>query len=1246
MAAKKYFKNWMWFSAILLGVTLVFTDFFRAEWLTQNSFEISGLSHKEKISMTKKGRIPLKDRIDLAILQEIEITKDLTTNTVPRERLLQAYAYAEQLRNQSQNNRVAGAIPGMNWIERGPKNVGGRTRAIMVDPNDATRKMVWSAGVGGGLWKTTDITAAAPAWIPVNDLFNNIAITTIAFNPVSPLTMYFGTGEGYFNGDAIRGDGIWKTTDGGATWNQLASTVNANFQYNQKIVVHPVTGDVYAGTRDGLFRSTNAGTTWVKVLGAGVGASDNRISDIEIGADNNIYAGIGIFTTDGVYKSATGNAGAWTKLNTGSNGFATTGFSRVELACAPSNASVLYALTQSTATNGIYQILQSTDGGTNWTVKSNPVDADGGIGADFTRGQGWYDLIGTVDPNNANILFVGGVDLFKTINGGNTWQQISHWYGGFGFQEVHADQHAITFEPGNSSVIYFGNDGGIYRTANGTATIPSIITKSENYNVTQFYACAMNPTAYSSQFIAGAQDNGSQQYSSLGINSTIEVTGGDGCFTHIDQDQPQYQFTSYVFNNYYRSTNGGASFAGFTGNNTGSFVNPTDYDNLNNNLYACNGNGNYYVILNAPVNNAFTTVTVAAFNSGRVTHVSVSPNTANRVFFGLSNGRIVKADNAHTTTPVAVNLAVAGMPGGWVSCIAIEDGNDNHLIATYSNYGSNSVWESLNGGTTWTSVEGNLPDMPVRWALFNPNNSAQAIIATELGVWSTDLLNGGATVWAPSNIGMANVRTNMLQVRTSDKLVIAATHGRGLFSSDVFTVAYPDFVSDRRLTYIGKPISFSDASYKSTSWSWNFGDATTSSVKNPVKMYTTPGLYTVTLQINGDPSLQKIRTSYVQVLPNRGIPYNPAAGGNFDVNALDFGAETFAGTPFQRGNSAIVGKNGTFSGSNAWVTGLTATNYLDNSDTRLWTPNYNFTAPGAYTLKFYRKNIFEIGWDGFRVEYSLDKGDTWTPLGIVAANWYDFANGGGATAYPVNQPYFNATRSSFTLSQFDVSFLSGNGNVAFRIRFKSDVTINASGMAIDDFEIIGPSNTPLPVELANFSGKAFDNFNELNWTTLSEINNDRFELERSVNGTEFIKVGTVEGKGTTSETSDYVFDDEKIENRNYYYRLKQIDFNGKYKYSGIILLKREVSKDDLVSLIFPNPFTDVVNISFNKQIKESVLVELFDLAGKKIYSQIHPSEGVHITVNFSNVALGSGTFLMKISVGGEVSYKKVNRLKP
>jgi PKD repeat protein len=1206
-------------------------------------FEERPLTHSEKKAMMRKGRIPLKDRMDLAILQEVEKTKDLVTNSVPRERLIAAYAYAEELRAASVQGRMAGVIPDMNWTERGPTNVSGRTRAIMIDPNDATKKTLWAAGVGGGIWKTTDITAPSPVWVPINDLFGNLAVTTITFNPLNKQEMYFGTGEGYYNADAIRGDGIYKSSNGGSTWAPLASTVNnGNFRYIQKVEVHPVTGHVYAATRSGLFRSTNGGSTWVKVLGAGTNAASNSVADIEIAADNQIYVGIGLnFATDGIYKSATGDAGSWTKLNTGANGFPTTGFQRIELACAPSNASVIYALTQG-AGAGVGGIYQSADGGTTWTQRTNPVDADGGIGADFTRGQAWYDLTIAVDPNNSNALFVGGIDIFKSTNGGTSWQQICHWYGGFGFQNVHADQHAIVFEPGNSNVIYFGNDGGVYRTSNGTAAIPSVQFKGENFNVTQYYACAMNPTAYSNQFLAGAQDNGSQRYNNAGINATVEVTGGDGCFTHIDQDQPQFQFTSYVYNNYYRSTNGGASFGGVAGGtNTGSFVNPTDYDNAGNNLYAAHNNGVFARILNMPASNTMTTVTVTAFNNGKVTHVSVSPNTANRVFFGLNNGRIVRVDNANGATPTATNIAVAGMPTGSVSCIAIQNGNDNHLLATYSNYGANSVWETTNGGTSWTSVEGNLPDMPVRWALFNPNNASQAIIATEIGVWSTDLLSGTTTVWGPSNNGLANVRTDMLQIRSSDKLVIAATHGRGLYSTDVFADPFPDFSSDRRVIYTGKTIAFNDASYKSNAWLWDFGDGTTSTDKNPVKVYNTAGLYNVTLQINGSGSLQKVRTGYIHVLPNAGIPYTPADGGNFDLNPLSFASETISGTPFERGNSAVAGKNGTRSGSNAWVSGLTSANYTDNTDSRLWTPCFNFTLPGTYTLRFFRKNSVEIGWDGYRVEYTLNRGDTWIPLGVVAANWYDFANSGGATSFPVNEPYFNTTRSSWTPASYDVSSLSGNPSVGFRIRFRSDVTVTAPGLTIDDFEILGPVNTPLPVQLVSFTGKAKESFNELTWSTSAELNNDRFEVERSVNGYDFETIGTVKGKGTTSANSVYYFSDKNIGDRNYYYRLKQVDFDGKSAYSGIILIKRFSDKASDIDVLFPNPFSNTLNIVFAASVKEEVKAELYDLTGKIVYEFSALPDNILLQLDLSNTTLRQGTYLLKITSGNFTEVKRV-----
>jgi photosystem II stability/assembly factor-like uncharacterized protein len=487
-------------------------------------------AQKNSAAENEENGIPLQDRMDLAMQYEFEITREVTTNTVPRERLIAAKEFALQsLQHPKYGNSTQAAIPGIAWTERGPNNIGGRTRSILVDPNDATKKTVWAGSAGGGLWKTTDITAGNPVWMPVNDFFSNISVTTITYNPSSPSTMYFGTGEGYFNADALRGLGIWKSTDGGISWTQLASTNNANFYYVNRMVVHP-SGDVYATTRNGLFRSQDGGTTFNRVLGSSApgGSVTDNFSDVELAADNSLWAST-LGANGGVYRSTSGNPGTWTLLNTGANGFPATGFFRVDIACAPSNASACYAYVE--GPSGLLNLFKTTNTGTTWTTLAKPADADGGIpAADFTRTQAWYDMSLAVDPNNANNVFVGGVDLFKSTNGGTSWSQIAHWYGGFGFQYVHADQHIVMFEPGNSSVVYFGNDGGIWRSTNATAAIPAITSKDNSYNVTQYYACAVHPTAYSNYFLAGAQDNGSHKFSNPGINAAVNATGGDGCF--------------------------------------------------------------------------------------------------------------------------------------------------------------------------------------------------------------------------------------------------------------------------------------------------------------------------------------------------------------------------------------------------------------------------------------------------------------------------------------------------------------------------------------------------------------------------------------------------------------------------------------------------------------------------------------------------------------------------------------------
>lgn len=1027
----------------------------------------------KRLNSTDKKSEKSKDSPAERIEQEFRMTKDPVLGYVPTERLLAAKAYKDDL----MQNNVA-PISGVSWKEQGPNNVGGRTRAFMVDPNDGTGNTVWAGSVGGGLWKTTNINAASPNWAPVDDLFGNLAVTSIAYDPSNTQVMYFTTGEGYFNFDAIQGLGIWKSTNGGTTWSQLAATINSNFYYCQKVAVTS-SGVVLVATSTGLRRSADGGTTFTKVLGTGLGitgATSNFAYDVDIAANGDIFASL-----DGsIHRSTNGG------VTFGPAQTLPISASRIELACAPNDANYVYALVE--LGNVVNGILRTTNAGTTWTSRTEPIDADPGMPAtDFSNGQAWYDLAIAVDPNNRDRLYVGGIDLFVSGDGAGTWAQVSHWYGGFGFQYTHADQHNIVFQPGSSSVAYFVNDGGVYRSTNADAATPTIAGKSSNYRTAQFYAAAIHPTAFTSYYLAGSQDNGTHQFSSAGLQPTTEVTGGDGAFTHIDQDQPQFQFTQYIYNDYYRSSNGGATWTNITAGGTGQFINPTDYDDLNNRLYAAS-NANQYLRWDDPQTGAaFASVSVAAL-AGNVSAVKVSPNTANTVFFGSDAGRIVRVANAHTGAPTITNIST-GLPAAYVSSIEVENGNDNHLLVTFSNYGVISIWESTNGGTSWTSVEGNVPDMPVRWALFNPGNSDQAAIATELGVWTTDDLNGGATVWGASNSGLANVRVDQLQIRQSDRYVIAATHGRGLYASDLFTTPTALFDSDRRVAYVSQPVYFNSSSYKATSWSWNFGDGTPlSTLENPGHLYSAPGKYTVTLTINGGAS-SLTKTQFIHILPNRGTPYVVATDGStFEINPDDFGSQSIKGgiDKWERGvpTNFLTTVN---SPVNVWKTDLDADLTAGDYISVLQTPSFNFTSSAsAYTLRFRRSMeiAFCNGPIAAQVQYSTDKGATWNRLGVNAdpnaTNWY---NRGPATGCPVDPSIF-ADRYGWTITSNNtlvtynlttgVPSLVGQPSVTFRIVLSVAPGFSGTGYAVDgfmvdDFEILGPTNPPLAPTAAGAS---------------------------------------------------------------------------------------------------------------------------------------------------------------------------------
>lgn len=792
---------------------------------------------KEK-NVTKEEIFSERDEISKAMEQEFLMTKDPALGYIPKERMIAALNYEKRLIASRQFRTSA-----FSWQERGPNNVAGRTRAFFIDSRDATGNTVFAASVSGGIWKCTNFKTT-PVWTPVNESMGSLAVCALAQDPSNPNIIYAGTGEGWFNNDAVRGNGIWKSTDGGSTWNQLSFTDSSqtahNFDFIQDIVVNN-NGVVFASGRPslycnvgGIFRSATGGVSWSRPIGnlptnqPCDSAYNFYGADLELASSGDVYATTGfinsgqinrkgkIFRSSAAINGANvGTTGTWKDITpTGT-------WQRIEMAVAPSNSSTIYALLEGTG-DGIGAIKKSIDSGATWTDLPLPTWCNQGTNStDFTHGQAFYDLIVSVDPTNANTVIIGGIDLFKSTNGGTTWTQLTQWASNCTtLPVVHADQHNIQFMPGSSTQFIATNDGGIYYTSDGgttwaTYTAPNLnganqttySSKNIGYNVTQLYACDIHPTQ-TNYFLAGSQDNGSQKFTLPGLNTTVEASvGGDGGFCHIDQTDGKIQILSYVYNYYYYSRDNGVSFSRISFNNNGLFINPSDYDDVKKVLYTSDAPGQMGVVSNliGPGTPTFTSSAISGLGTRKISALKVDPTVAGggTVWIagydstGTLKPAIIKVTNA-TTTPVAsVTTTLTDALGGtFVSSIDVDPANASHLLVTLSNYGIVSVYESTDDGNTFNNIEGNLPDIPVRWGMFLPANASVdgitgggILLATEVGVWFTPQSAGKSTAWIPENTGLPNVRTDMLRYRASDNLLAVATHGRGLFTTNLTSIA-------------------------------------------------------------------------------------------------------------------------------------------------------------------------------------------------------------------------------------------------------------------------------------------------------------------------------------------------------------------------------------------------------------------------------------------------------------------------
>ena len=803
-------------SILLFIVTCIFVSYIiinnqDQERIRYENFLLSQYDIIPNHSQEELKEIPKPEHPHMATFQNHFMSLDPALGYVPSDRLHEAFLRTREMQNEFGDRQI-------EW-QNVPSNMGGRTRAIMFDPNDSNQTKVWAGGVSGGLWYNNDITDLNTSWNSIDDFWDNLSVSRIIYDPLDSEIFYVATGEANtalvtYRESSSRGIGIWKSTEAGApdSWEVIPST--SGFQYvtdisvkisnNQSEIYAAVVSGTYQGQNhesspsEGLFRSRDNGETWEQVL-PNIPGTNTPYSpaDIEITSSGKIFIGtMKNLNGEGgavILSSLSGDINSWTINNDfqemieQSNNNNIPG--RIIFSSCESSPEVVYGAVGSGNINNMgfnlsygNYLIKSIDAGESWTLINLPTSN----GSDWAS-LAWHALEIEVSPNDPQIVFIGGLELYKSINGGNTWNNLSDWdlmYYGGGDRYIHADIHQVAFQPNNPNTIAVTSDGGVFVSTNALSNTPIFIERNQGYNTLQFYTGDISNEYESINFVGGLQDNGTLLYRDSALDINDMITGGDGAFCFFDDNEP-IVITSTYYNAWY-FINMDTNDYSYENASSGVFINPADYDSQNNIIYAnkvrFNGSQSNRIIKISNIPNNPNTETIS-LNTGTSVYFSalkLSPySNQNTLFMGSQSGRLYKIENVNTD-PNTIEIGSSLFPTANISSIDIGD-NENEIMVTFSNYGVSSIWLTLDGGDSWMEKEANLPDMPVRWGILHPNDTNFALIATEIGVWKTSNLQSENPIWIPSVSGLANVRVDMLSMRDSDNMVLAVSHGRGLF---------------------------------------------------------------------------------------------------------------------------------------------------------------------------------------------------------------------------------------------------------------------------------------------------------------------------------------------------------------------------------------------------------------------------------------------------------------------------------
>lgn len=699
---------------------------------------------------------------------------------------LDVAAYAKTIAKTQQTDalQAKNAFTNTPWALEGPQNIGGRINTIAVHPQNPDIILVGCAK--GGVFKTTN---GGETWLPVFDNQPALAIGHIVFDPVNPDIIYVGTGDPNISITFAVGNGIYKSTDAGNTWTNIGL---AEGKIITKIRINPQNpNEIYAGCmgnpfeRDanrGLYKTTNGGNTWQKILYAD---DDAGVIDLVMNPQNPniLYATTWnrirnnqeTFVSGedaGIWKTT--NAGAtWTQLT---NGLPTGELNRIGLDIYPQNPNTLVAVIVD-PNSQLLNISRTDDAGETWY----PICTPDVFGGDDPLGSfGWYFGKVNINPYNDQEIYLLGVDLHRTTNNGLSWEQATPpWWE----YEVHADKHCLVFTDANTLLL--ATDGGLYKSTDGSATWTDI----ENIPNTQFYRIAYNPHQ-TGIYAGGAQDNGTTAGSSADINNWLRIYGGDGFQIIYHPTNPDVIYAQTQNGNIVVSANGGLSFSGC---NTG--VDNSDRTNWDTPYIMSANNpdvlyrGTYRVYKNTtgpdenwqPISPDLTDGVIYGDRFHNITCLAESPLNPDFLYAGTSDGNVWRSLNAGTDWENITGT----LPEYYVTAVLASPNDAQTVYVTISGYKGSGylphVFKSTNNGNTWQDIGSNLPPMGVNHIWVMPNAPADTVIAvaTDIGIYATT--NAGYT-WQRIGSNMPYVSTFDIDYNPQNRRIIAGTFARSMYS--------------------------------------------------------------------------------------------------------------------------------------------------------------------------------------------------------------------------------------------------------------------------------------------------------------------------------------------------------------------------------------------------------------------------------------------------------------------------------